>query len=102
MKSNEFRHLCDNVCSGEVSLLCFVKFVALVLIRTEKKTISTKLNLDMSLVSSNTESKVLAKKDLGWMREVFSYSLCKISRSQPRFSSFQNNFFFHISPRFSY
>ena len=33
MKSNEFKHLCYNVYSKEVSLLCFVKFMALVLLR---------------------------------------------------------------------
>ena len=37
MKLNDFRHLCDNVYSKEVSLLCFVKFVALVFFDVEKK-----------------------------------------------------------------
>ena len=31
MKSNDLRHLCDNVCSKEVYFLCFVEFLALVL-----------------------------------------------------------------------
>ena len=38
MKSDGFRcRLCDNVCSKEVSLLCLVKFVALVLLWCWKK-----------------------------------------------------------------
>ena len=39
MKSNDFRHLCGNVCSKEVSLLYFVKFVGLVLFVCRKKVI---------------------------------------------------------------
>ena len=37
MKSNDFRHLCDNMCCKEVCILCFVKFVALVLFWYWKK-----------------------------------------------------------------
>lgn len=50
MKSNDFRHLCDNVCSKEVSLLCFVK-----------------LDSDVSVVSSNNESEVPVKKTSFWV-----------------------------------
>ena len=39
MKPNGFRHFSDYVCSKKVSLLCFVKFVALVLFQSWKKTI---------------------------------------------------------------
>ena len=37
MKSNDFRRLCDNMCCKEVCILCFVKFVALVLFWYWKK-----------------------------------------------------------------
>ena len=37
VKPNDFRHLCNNVWSREVCLLCFVKFVTLVLYRCWKK-----------------------------------------------------------------
>ena len=50
MKSNDFRHLCDNVCNKEVSLLCFVK-----------------LDSDVSVVSSNNESEVPVKKTSFWV-----------------------------------
>ena len=50
MKSNDFRHLCDNVCSKEVSLLCFVK-----------------LDSDVSVVSSNNKSEVTLKKTSFWV-----------------------------------
>ena len=50
--------------------------------------------------SSNKERKVPAKKETGlgemcflW-RKLTSIALCEISRFQPCFSSFQNNFFF--------
>ena len=33
MKLNDLSHVCDSVCSKEVSLLRFMKFVALVLFR---------------------------------------------------------------------
>ena len=46
----------------------------------------------MSIVSSNNESEVQAKKELGWVR-VFYYAFCKISRFQPCFFSFQDKFF---------
>ena len=46
----------------------------------------------MSIVSSNNESEVQAKKELGWVR-VFYYAFCKISRFQSCFFSFQDNFF---------
>ena len=60
MKSSGFRHLCDNLWSKKVTVLCFVKFVALVLYQRWKKiTISKKL--DLNIFSSN-ESKHPAKK----------------------------------------
>ena len=40
MKSNDFRHLSDNGSSKEVSLLCFIKIVVLVLFRCWKKKIN--------------------------------------------------------------
>ena len=58
MKSNDFRHLCDNVCSNEVSLLCFVKFAASVLFRFWKRKRYQKTRLGMDIVSSNNESEV--------------------------------------------
>ena len=58
MKLNDFRHLCDNVCSKEVSLLCFVKFIALVSFRCRKKKIYEK-----SEVPAKTKNK--KKQDLG-------------------------------------
>ena len=55
MKSNDFRHLCDNMCNKEVSLLCFVKFVALVFCFHVKKN------------DINKQSEVPAKKELDWV-----------------------------------
>ena len=75
MKLNDLSHVCDSVCSKEVSLLRFMKFVPLVLFRCRKKKRSCiqKLDPDVSIVSSNSESEVPAKKkDLGWARGVFS------------------------------
>ena len=44
IKSSDFRHLCDNVCSKEVFLLCFTKFFALVLFqRWEKSDIKNRI-----------------------------------------------------------
>ena len=37
MKSNDLKHMCDNVCSEEVYVPCFMKFAALVLFRCWKK-----------------------------------------------------------------
>ena len=68
MKSSEFRYLCDNV----YSKVCFVKFVALVLLWYWKKIISIKLGPDIYIVPSKNESEDPAKKDLDWMKEVFS------------------------------
>ena len=68
--------MCDSVCKKEVSLLCFVKFAALVLFRCWKKNqqqkkkqtrYQKKLDLSMSVVSSNNESEVSQKKELGWL-----------------------------------
>ena len=62
------------MCKKEVSLLCFVKFAALVLFRCWKKNqqqkkkktrYQKKLDFSMSVVSSNNESEVLQKKELG-------------------------------------
>ena len=58
MKSSDLKHLCDNVYSKEVSLLCNQKFVALVLFRCWKKAIFKKIKSDVSIVSSNNESEV--------------------------------------------
>ena len=65
MRSTDFRHLRDNVCSEEVSLLYFVKFVSLVCVSMlKKKTISKKLNPGMSIVSSNIKKEIPAKKQI--------------------------------------
>ena len=61
-KSNDFRRLCYNVCGKEVTRLCFLKFVALVLFQSWK---------NVSIVSSNNENEVLAKKDLDRVKRVF-------------------------------
>ena len=60
MKSNNFRYLLYNVRSKEDSLLCFVKFVALVSM-LKKETDIKKLDLEVSIVSSNNESEFPAK-----------------------------------------
>ena len=70
IKSNDFRHLCDNVCSKEDSPLCFAQFIILALFRYWKKQCK-KLDPDVYLVFSN-ESEVPAKEELDWMREIFS------------------------------
>ena len=62
MKPNDFRHLCDNVCSKEVFLLCFVKFIALALFQCWKKKDIKKTDPGVSLVSSDYESEVPGKK----------------------------------------
>ena len=72
MKSNDFRHLCDNRCSEDVSLLYFVKFVTLVLFWSWKSTMSKKLSPVVSIVSSNNESEGSIAKDLGLVRRVCS------------------------------
>ena len=70
MKSNYFRHLWDNVCSKNIFLL-FYK-TRQFYFDVKKKTISNKLDPDMSIVFSNNESKVPARKNLGWVRGDFS------------------------------
>ena len=70
MKSNDFGHFCNIVCSKEASLLSFVKFVALVLLRCRKKKQKKnrqnlkkkKLDPDVSIVSRNNKNEVSAKK----------------------------------------
>ena len=61
MESNDFRHLYDNGCSKEVSvLLCLVKFVAWVLFRCSKKNKTNdikKLGSFVLIVSSNNKSE---------------------------------------------
>ena len=62
MKSSEFRHLYDHVCSKEVSLLCFVKFIALVFYDVEKKNDVKKRDSDVSKISSISERRSSKKK----------------------------------------
>lgn len=62
MKSNYVRHLYDNVCSKEVSLVfsqirCF-GFVSLL---EKKKRYQNKLDSDVSIVSTNNKSEVSGK-----------------------------------------
>ena len=69
MKSNDFWQLCDNACSKEVRLLCFVKFVALVFLfrcwKNRETNDTKKLDSGVSILSSNNESEVSAKKRPG-------------------------------------
>ena len=70
MGSNEFRYLSDNECSKQVPGFCKIRCFSFVSML--KKTISKKLDPYRSIVASNNESEVSAKKDLGWVRGVFS------------------------------
>ena len=59
------------MCAVKIFFFCFIKLVSFILM-LKKTTISNKLDPDVSIVFSNNESKVPARKNLGWVRGVFS------------------------------
>ena len=84
MKSNNFRHLRDNGYSKEVSVLCFVNFFALVLFRCWKRTLSKILVPEVSIISRDNKSEVLAKKTWAGCE---AFSLVQVDITQPAITS---------------
>ena len=77
MKSNDLRHTCCNVYSKKSFsfVFCEIRYCGFVSMLKEK-TISKKLDPDVSVVSINNESEDITKKRvLGWVKGV----LCKLT-----------------------